>query len=482
MTVNLPVVGNGPQPSEPVSGPKKVYFVSLGCPKNQVDTEVMLGVVQANGHQLVDDPSEADTLVVNTCGFIDAAKQESIDTILELAAVKAEAAGDASVVDKRLVVAGCLSQRYPTELAAEMPEVDHFLGSADMLGMAKVLGGAAGRMGVSELNRRAWLYDHSTPRQVVGVGHSNYVKIAEGCDRPCGFCIIPKLRGPQRSRPVFDIVQEVHGLVEQGTREVCLVAQDLTTYGTDFPGRGMTPAKLEGLLDALGEIEGLRWIRLHYAYPTAVTDGLIERIANHPKVATYLDVPIQHVDTNVLKKMRRGYTEKVVRDLVERLRKQDAHVWLRTTMLVGHPGEDEAAYQRLYDFIAEGQIDHLGVFPWSKEEGTTSAMHPQRVSPELADERAAAIMELQAGIRARKFAALRGELMELMVDGVSDESEFLLDARHEGQAPEIDGKVILCDGTAEAGAFVQARIMRATEHDLIASMDLDRDPAEFDDD
>nr|WP_269744747.1 radical SAM protein [Plesiocystis pacifica] len=226
----------------------------------------------------------------------------------------------------------------------------------------------------------------------------------------------------------------------------------------------------------------MRWIRLHYAYPTAVTDGLIERVANHPKVATYLDVPIQHVDTNVLKKMRRGYTEKVVRDLVERLRKRDAHVWLRTTMLVGHPGEDEAAYQRLYDFIAEGQIDHLGVFPWSKEEGTTSAMHPQRVSPELADERAAAIMELQAGIRARKFAALRGEVMELMVDGVSDESEFLLDARHEGQAPEIDGKVILCDGTADAGAFVQARIMRATEHDLIASMDLDRDPAEFDDD
>ena len=438
----------------------------------------MLGVVRAGGHTLVDDPALADTLVVNTCGFIDAAKEESIETILELARVKAGADDR-----KRLVVAGCLSQRYPTELADEMPEVDYFLGSADMLGLEKVLGGSAQRLGVSELGRRSWLYDHSTPRQTYGVGHSNYVKIAEGCDRPCGFCIIPKLRGPQRSRPVFDVVEEVHALVEQGTREVCLVAQDLTTYGTDFGERGMTPANLEGLLDALGEIRDLRWIRLHYAYPTAVTDGLIERIAQHPKVATYLDVPIQHVDTDVLKKMRRGYTEKVVRELVERLRKQDAHIWLRTTMLVGHPGEDEAAYQRLKAFIEEGEVDHLGVFPWSKEDGTSSAMHPQRVSDEVANARASELMAIQAEIRAAKFQALRGQEIEVLIDGVSDESEFLLDGRHEGQAPEIDGKVIVLDVDDEsivAGSFVRARVMQATDHDLIASLDLDRDPEEFD--
>lgn len=481
MPISLPIVGEGPStPSGPdaARSPQKVYFVSLGCPKNQVDTEVMLGVVRAGGHSLVDDPALADTLVVNTCGFIDAAKEESIETILELARVKAGAleSGDAP---KRLVVAGCLSQRYPTELADEMPEVDHFLGSADMLGLQNVLGGGAQRMGVSPLDRRSWLYDATTPRQTYGAGHTNYVKIGEGCDRPCGFCIIPKLRGPQRSRPVFDIVHEVHDLVAQGTREICLVAQDLTTYGTDLGARGLAPSNLEGLLDALGEIPELRWIRLHYAYPTAVTDGLIERIATHPKVATYLDVPIQHVDTGVLKKMRRGYTEKVVHELVERIRAQTNRIWLRTTMLVGHPGEDEAAYQRLYEFIEAGEIDHLGVFPWSREEGTTSAMQPARVDDARSNERASELMQLQAGIREKKFAAMHGQVIEVLVDGISDESELLLDGRHEGQAPEIDGKVILLDGTAAPGSFVQARIMQTTAHDLIASMDLDRDPEEY---
>ena len=281
---------------------------------------------------------------------------------------------------------------------------------------------------------------------------------------------------------MFDVVAEVHGLVEQGAREVCLVAQDLTTYGTDLAERGLAPSRLEDLLDALGEIEDLRWIRLHYAYPTAVSDGLIRRIAEHPKVATYLDVPIQHVDTSVLKKMRRGYTERVVRELVERIRRQQdrtgAKIWLRTTMLVGHPGEDEAAYARLRRFIEEGHIDHLGVFPWSREEGTVSAMQPQRVSDELANERAAELMQIQARLREREHARLRGELIEVMVDGVSDESELLLDGRHEGQAPEIDGKVILLDGGAEPGELVRARVLQTTAHDLVASMDLERSPDE----
>lgn len=468
--VSLPILGARPQVTIPAGTGKKVYFVSLGCPKNQVDTEVMLGLVRARGHELVDAPEDADMLVVNTCGFIEAAKEESIETILELARVKAE------LGDKQLVVAGCLSQRYPTELAAEMPEVDHFLGSADMLGLERVLGGEATRMGVTELSRRSWLYDHDTPRQTYGVGHTNYVKIAEGCDRPCGFCIIPKLRGPQRSRPVFDIVEEVHALVEQGTREICLVAQDLTTYGTDLGERGLAASNLEGLLDALVEVAGLRWIRLHYAYPSAVTPGLIDRIAQQPKIASYLDVPIQHVDDGVLKKMRRGYGERRVRELVEGLRAQPGKIWLRTTMLVGHPGEDEAAYQRLYDFIAEGHVDHLGVFPWSREEGTSSALLPQRIEDELANERAAALMELQAGIRADRFAAMRGEVIEVLVDGVSEESEMLLEGRHEGQAPEIDGKVILADAEdVVPGMFVKARIMQTSDHDLVATCDLERE-------
>lgn len=457
---------------------RKVYFVSLGCPKNQVDTEVMLGVVEGGGHELVHDAEAADTLVVNTCGFIDAAKEESIDTILELAAVKKGAA--AGGPKKTLVVAGCLSQRYPDELAKEMPEVDHFLGSADQLGLAKVLRGQAPRMGVTALGKRAYLYDHTTPRQITGTRHSVYVKIAEGCDRPCGFCIIPQLRGAQRSRTVYSVVEEVHALVEHGAREVCLVAQDLTLYGRDLEPR----TDLEQLLDALVQIEGLRWIRLHYAYPTAVTEGLVERIGGQPKIASYLDVPMQHVDTDVLKKMRRGYGEKQVRALVEQLRDParvgDTHVWLRTTMLVGHPGETEAAYRRLYDFVAEGHIDHLGVFPWSREEGTASALQPARVDEALAQERAAELMALQAELRARKHAALVGRTLEVLVDGPSTEHEYLLDGRHEGQAPGIDGITILTNAPSgdppRPGRLVQAKVVQAGAHDLVASLDLDVEP------
>lgn len=444
--------------------PHKVYFVSLGCPKNQVDTEVMLGLVRDGGHALVDDPNDADTLVVNTCGFIEAAKKESISTILELAGVKADGG-------QRLVVAGCLSQRYPTELANEMPEVDHFLGSADMLGLAKVLDGSAARMGVTALGKRAYIYDHQTPRQLSGTRHSAYVKIAEGCDRPCGFCIIPTLRGPQRSRTIYSIVEEVSALVAGGTREVCLVAQDSTTYGSD-----LEPAtNLEQLLDALVRIDGLVWIRLHYAYPSAVTLGLVQRIASESKIATYIDVPIQHVDSDVLKKMRRGYGERRVRELVEQLRDPaivgDRKVWLRTTMLVGHPGETEQAYRRLYDFVAEGELDHLGVFPWSREEGTASALLPARVLNKKAESRAAELMALQEEIRQRKHAAMVGQQLRVMVDGPSEDSELLLDGRHEGQAPGIDGKVILTDGTARPGDVVTTIVTQANAHDLVASLD-----------
>lgn len=446
----------------------KVYFVSLGCPKNQVDTEVMLGVVAQGGHALVERPEDADTLVVNTCGFIQAAKEESIATILELAELKKEGG-------RKLVVAGCLSQRYPDELAAELPEVDHFLGSADMLGLAKVLDGAATRMGVTPFaEERAYLYDHATPRRLSGALHTAYVKIAEGCDRPCGFCIIPKLRGAQRSRTIYSVVEEVAKLVaDHGTREVCLVAQDLTMYGSDLE----PAANLELLLDALCRIDGLAWIRLHYAYPTAVTDGLVRRIAGESKIATYLDVPMQHVDSDVLKRMRRGYGEKQVRGLVESLRDPAkvgrAHVWLRTTMLVGHPGETEDAFKRLVDFVEEGQIDHLGVFPWSREDGTPSALLPLRVPSRKAEARAAALMALQEGIRAKKHAALVGTTLPVIVDGISTESDLLLDGRHEGQAPGIDGKVVLTDGTAQVGTIVSAIVTQASAHDLVASLDPD---------
>lgn len=446
---------------------KRVYFVSLGCPKNQVDTEVMLGVVNGEGHDVVDSPDEADTLVVNTCGFIDAAKEESIDTILALSDIKAK--GD----DKKLVVTGCLSQRYADQLANEMPEVDHFLGSADMLGLQTVLRGQGKRMGVSELGKRAYLYDHATPRTLSGPQHSAYVKIAEGCDRPCAFCIIPKLRGAQRSRTVYSVVEEASALAANGTKEICLVGQDLTAYGEDLD----VQANLEMLLDALVRVDGLEWIRMHYAYPTGVTDGIIERIASEPKIATYLDVPIQHVDTDVLKKMRRGYTEKVVRNMVDRLRDAEARsggrLWLRTTLLTGHPGETEEAFERLEAFVGDGGIDHLGVFPWSREEGTAAAMQPGRVPEEVARERADRLMDIQADHRTRRHAELEGTTVRVLVEGESTESEYLYDARHEGQAPEIDGKVILTDAPAglEVGEMVEAVVTQTGPDDLVATLE-----------
>src|SRR5690606_19673795 len=276
---------------------RKVYFVSLGCPKNRVDSEVMLGAMGQAGHELVDQPDDAEVIVVNTCGFIDAAKEESIDTILEMAQYKEGGAC------KKLVVTGCLTQRYPDEVAREIPEIDHILGSADYADIAKVVEGAPARRGPRRLpvvevsETPAYLYDHTAPRVITGPRFSVYVKIAEGCDRPCAFCIIPKLRGPQRSRTIDSVVAEVEELVAGGAREVNLVAQDLTRYGWDLDGR----PTLAQLLRRLGRIDDLRWIRLHYTYPSAFTDELIDAIAEEPKVVKYVDVPLQHIDDRMLK-------------------------------------------------------------------------------------------------------------------------------------------------------------------------------------
>jgi ribosomal protein S12 methylthiotransferase len=433
-----------------------------------VDTEVMLGVVGRAGHVIADTPDDADVLVVNTCGFIESAKEESIDAVLELAEIKRRAASD-----KTLVVAGCLSQRHPEELADELPEVDHFLGSADMLSLGSILAGEAPRMAVSGLGTQSYLYDHATPRELIGNRSAAYVKIAEGCDRPCSFCTIPELRGPQRSRTISSIVREVSSLVERGTREICLLAQDLTAYGSDLGA----PADLESLLDALVQIDELRWIRLHYAYPSTVTDGLLHRIGHEPKVATYLDVPIQHVDSEVLRRMRRGYSERHVRDLVERMRDPavvgPSHLWFRTTLLVGHPGETTEAFEKLRDFVADGEIDHLGVFCWSREEGTSAAMQPGRVDRQAAQERAGELLALHADLRLRRNEALIGKPLAVFVDGLSADSDLLLEGRHEGQAPAVDGRVILTDGSAQPGDMVEAVVTQVDAYDLVASLDIE---------
>jgi len=445
-----------------------VHFVSLGCPKNRVDTEVMLGHTTGAGHQLVESPEAAEVIVVNTCGFIGEAKQESIDAILEMARHKQ--AGTC----KRLVVAGCLSQRYPKELASEMPEVDQFLGTNEVGEITKAISGGIARLAVADTP--AYLYDDAAPRRRSQAAYSTYVKIAEGCDRPCAFCIIPKLRGPQRSRDLQSVVREARDLAAGGTKEICLVAQDLTTYGTDLPGaREPGAPRLASLLRALGGVDGIEWIRLHYAYPTACTDELLDVMAGEKRVAKYLDVPIQHVDSDVLKAMRRGYGERQVRELVERFRARVAGGTFRTTFIAGHPGETDAAFQRLCDFVREAELDHVGIFNFSREEGTVAALLPKRVPQKEIDARRVELLRIQREISKKKLRALRGQTLRVLVEGPSDESEYLLMGRHEGQAPEIDGQVYLslspdaADAAPPApGTFVQARVTHSAEYDLAA--------------
>lgn len=445
---------------------RNVFFVSLGCPKNRVDTEVMLGHVDRAGYRIVDSPEDASVIVVNTCGFIDAAKEESVETILEMAEFKRHGC-------EALVVTGCLSQRHPDELAKEIPEIDHILGSADFGRIAQVLDGTLGRANkraslpvieVPEVPRD--LYDHHAPRILTGARASAYVKIAEGCDRPCAFCIIPKLRGPQRSRDIADVVAEVENLVASGVREVNLVAQDLTRYGADLPGE----PTLAALLARVARVPGLRWVRLHYTYPSAFTDELIDVIASEPTVAKYIDVPLQHIDDEMLKRMRRGHSARVTRELIDTLRRRIDGLVLRTTFIVGHPGETDESFARLVDFVRESRFERVGVFTYSIEPGTVSALLPHRVPPDVAEQRRDALMAVQAEISRAYNESLIGRELEVLVEGLSDESDLLLQGRWYGQAPEIDGVVYLADGTAPPGTFVRARVTDCAEYDLAASI------------
>jgi len=458
------------------TSPRSIYFVSLGCPKNRVDSEVMLGSLAEAGHVLVDAPDEADVIVVNTCGFIDAAKEESIDTILEMAQYKESGAC------QKLVVTGCLTQRYPDEVAREIPEIDHILGSADFASIAAVVAGdggderkaarARGRgrglpvIQVSETPE--YLYDHTAPRVITGPRFSVYVKIAEGCDRPCAFCIIPKLRGPQRSRSIESVAAEVERLVGEGAREVNLIAQDLTRYGADLPDKPSTAQ----LIARLGRVTDLRWIRLHYTYPSAWSDDLIDVVASEPKVVKYVDVPLQHIDDEMLKMMRRGHSARVTAALLERLRGRIPGLVLRSTFIVGHPGETDEMFERLCRFLEAEELDRVGVFTYSREPGTVSALLPHRVPAEVAVERRERLMEIQRAISRRKNQALVGREIEVLVEGVSDESDLLLQGRWYGQAPEIDGSVYLADGEAQPGEFVRARVTDGADYDVAASLEL----------
>jgi ribosomal protein S12 methylthiotransferase len=447
----------------------QVYFVSLGCPKNQVDTELMLGQVEAAGHALVDAPDDADVIVVNTCAFIDAAKEESVDTILEMAEHKKASA------KRKLVVTGCLAQRYADDLAKDIPEIDHILGSSDFPSIAKVLGAPKSRKKlpvVQVTETPAYIYDHESPRVRIGATHTAYVKIAEGCDRPCAFCIIPKLRGPQRSRRIDDIVAEAASLGASGVREINLIAQDLTRYGHDDGVAAADRQTLAQLLRGLGKVDGVDWIRLHYTFPSAFDDELIDAIASEPKVVKYVDVPLQHISDPMLKRMRRGHSSRVTRELVKTLKARIDGLVLRTTFIVGHPGETAAEFDELCEFVADSKFDRAGAFTYSIEPGTVSAMLPNRVDADVAAERQQTLMEIQRKISRARHEAMVGKELDVLVEGVSSESEYLLEGRWYGQAPGIDGVTYLANGEASPGSIVRARVTQGSDYDLAATLEL----------
>lgn len=445
---------------------RAIHFVSLGCPKNRVDSEVMLGVAEGEGFVHVEDPADAEVIVVNTCGFIESAKEESIETIIELGQHKQ--GGNC----RKLIVTGCLSQRYPEELAEGLPEVDHFLGSSDMLKLKPLLKESGPRILVG--NPADWVIGASDPRRVSTRGASAYVKIAEGCNRSCSFCVIPQLRGKQRSRVVSDVVAEVERLVQAGTLEVNLVSQDTIAYGRDLDGG----VNLAQLVSAVADVPGLRWLRLFYLYPEKLTDEIIDLMASHPKIVPYIDMPLQHAADGMLRRMRRGHGGDRLRQLVERVRTRIPNVVFRTAFIVGHPGETEAEFNELLDFVKWARFDRVGVFHYSDEPTCQSHEFDGKVDPEVAQERAQLLMDVQREISLERNRAMVGRSIEVLVEGPSEDSELIMQGRWSGQAPDIDGVVYVSRGPVYPGRIYTCTVEQATEYDLVVDAgELDDEPA-----
>ncbi|HYO95472.1 MAG TPA: 30S ribosomal protein S12 methylthiotransferase RimO [Polyangiaceae bacterium] len=437
---------------------RTIHFVSLGCPKNRVDTEVMLGVAERAGYRHVDAPDGASVIVVNTCGFIDAAKQESIDTILELSTYKEHGSCE------RLVVTGCLSQRYPDDIAQGMPEVDNILGSSDMLKLERVLAGTGERMMVG--HPAEWVVGATDPRRISTRGRSAYVKIAEGCNRSCSFCVIPQLRGKQRSRSADDIVREVEALAAAGIVEVNLVSQDTIAYGRDRTDG----IRLAEVVRRVAEVSGIHWVRLFYLYPEKLDDELIELLGGHSRVLPYVDMPLQHAADGMLRRMRRGHGGQRLYDLVERLRAKVPGLVMRTAFIVGHPGESEAEFDELLRFVRHAEFDRVGVFRYSDEPSALSSTLDAKVPPKVAGARARKLMTVQRRISQRKNRELIGRELTVLVEGPSEESELVMVGRHAGQAPDIDGCVFLSGGEVLPGELRQVHITQASDYDLVGAV------------
>lgn len=439
----------------------KILFVSLGCDKNLVDTENMLGILKNKGFEFTDDEWEADIIAINTCCFIGDAKQESINTILEMAEHKKDARC------KVLVVAGCLAHRYQDEIIKEIPEVDAFVGTSSYDKIADMINSVLKEKGISnfveDANRMPMV---EADRIVTTPGYYEYLKIAEGCDKHCTYCVIPKVRGSFRSFPIEYLVNQTKKLVEGGVKEIILVAQETTLYGVDLYGKKSLPK----LLHNLGLIEGLEWIRILYCYPEEINDELIEAIKNEPKVCHYLDMPIQHASDNILKRMGRRTSKQELTDIVAKLRSEIPDIALRTTLITGFPGETDVDHEEVMQFIDECEFDRLGVFTYSREEDTVAAQMPDQIDEAIKEKYRDELMQLQQEISADRSAAMIGRTVRVMIEGFIPEDNTYV-GRSYKDAPNVDGLVFVeCDRELMSGDFIDVKITGSTEYDLIGTI------------
>ena len=493
MPVTDLTVNASPDLKSEKAAPQKVGFVSLGCPKNLVDSEVMMGLLARAGAELTRRAEDADVIVVNTCSFIESAQQESVNTILEMAAHKT--GGKA----KKLIVAGCLVERFRDQIRKDIPEVDAVVGTGELENILAAAGIAPAparsespfvvlpsrpegdaRAAQGRFSRENWdgsvsdlpnyLYDETTPRILATPGHMAYIKIAEGCDHPCTFCIIPQLRGQFRSRRFESVVAEAERLAQSGVREITLIGQDTTCYGEDF---GLKDG-LALLLEKLAAIEDLRWVRFLYAYPNKITGKLLDTIAQHEKICSYMDVPLQHASASVLKRMKRGGGADVFLKSISKMRRTIPDLTLRTSFIVGFPGETEKEFEELCDFVREAQFDWMGAFAYSDQDGAQAYALEKKLSPREIERRRKHLMSIQRQISKKKKKSLVGHEFDLLLEGESEETDLLLEGRTQMHAPEIDGKVFVNefpeDQTPQPGRFYRCEITESHDYDLVAKI------------
>ena len=436
---------------------KKIGMVSLGCPKNTVDSERVLGDLVSSGFSLTPNEEDAEVIIVNTCGFIESAKKESIDTILEMAQHKTEGKC------QQLIVTGCLAERYSQELLDEIPEIDHMLGVGQYPQLKNIIADAD-PLSKNHVATPAEYYESYTDRLLTTAFYTAYLKISEGCSNRCAFCIIPKMRGPMRSRSPESILAEAEHLARKGVKEFNLISQDTTMYGFDL---GMKDG-LVRILREMVKVEGVEWIRLLYCYPTFLNSEMIECIASEPKVCRYIDVPLQHTHDEMLKSMKRQETEGGVRKMLDEVRLKIPDVALRTTFITGFPGETEVHFQHMVRFLCEMEFDHVGIFTYSDEEGTTAYDYPGRIPQEVKEERKNILMEFQKDIALRKNRERLGKVEPVLVEGFDPQENYLMTGRLTSQAPDIDGQVLLEKCEAEPGQIISAEIKQVADYDLIA--------------